>query len=157
MDQVKKKTPVLNGNLAVRQAEQRLSPEASIESSGDEGSAFQRAAIHWDLEQDYEQRPRKRQKSDRENIRLPIKTAEGEIKQLDVPEVEVGYSIEVQDEGSSDDIFDSESDVIPEGIPEISERQQILEAKEELARIATLISEDPEEHVRSCSFTVLLD
>ena len=154
-----KKRPNSVGDLTVKQAEPRLSP-SNIESSGDEGTAFQRAAIRWDLEQDYEQRPRKKRKSDKENSRLPIKTAEGEIKQLDVPEVESnGVTIEAQDEGLSEDIFDSEPDLVSEDVPVISQRQQILEAKEELARIATLINEDPEEHVRyrgfqSCSTNI---
>ena len=96
----------------------------------------------WNLEQDYEQRPRKQKRRDKENSRLPIKTAEGKVEQLQVPEV-----IHEEDDSwlSSEDRSTEDSESVPkETKPPI--RQQILEAKEELARLATLINEDPEEH-----------
>ena len=101
---------------------------------------FNRAA-GWNLEQDYEQRPRK-QKKDRENTRLPIKTTEGRIEQLKVPEV-----TNHDDESwvSSDEGSIQESDPVQEQT-QVPIRQQILEAKEELARLASVVNEDPEEH-----------
>ena len=104
---------------------------------------FSRAA-GWSLEQDYEQRPRKQRKKEKENTRLPIKTAEGRIEQLNVP------LARSEDEGSwpsSEDGEDTEQ--VPDSVKEEAKvpiRQQIIEAKEELARIASLINEDPEEH-----------
>lgn len=102
---------------------------------------FNRAA-GWNLEQDYEQRPRKQKEKARENTRLPIKTAEGKIEQVQVLEV-----IREDD----DSWLGSEEERIAEPVPvqeetEVPIRQQILEAKEELARIASLVNEDPEEH-----------
>lgn len=102
---------------------------------------FHRAA-GWNLEQDYEQRPRKQKQKEKGNTRLPIKTAEGRIEQLQVPEVsheddDIGLSSE--EEGTEDPGPVREETKVPI-------RQQILEAKEELARVASLINEDPEEH-----------
>jgi nucleolar complex protein 3 len=104
-------------------------------------------ASRWDLEQDYEQRPRKLRKQEKENTRLPIKTSEGRIEQLVVP-ITAGA-----EEAESDSRF-SEEEEDDEGVegeqdtePKISPRRQIIEAKEELARIAGLLNEDPEENV----------
>ncbi|KAI4129619.1 MAG: hypothetical protein LQ347_003707 [Umbilicaria vellea] len=102
-------------------------------------------AARWNLEQDYEQRPRKLKKKDKESTRLPIKTAEGRVEPLQVAEIK---------EEDGDSWLESEIDEgvqkldaeIAEEKPKIPIRQQILEAKEEMARIASLINEDPEEH-----------
>ncbi|MCJ1268796.1 hypothetical protein MMC22_008684 [Lobaria immixta] len=104
-------------------------------------------AARWNLEQDYEQRPRKQKKKEKENTRLPIKTAEGRVEQLQFSEIK-------DDEedswlGSEKDDSDPELEKpaeAEEDRPEIPVRQQIIAAKEELARVAGLISENPEEH-----------
>ena len=101
---------------------------------------FNRAA-GWNLEQDYEQRPRK-QKKDKENTRLPIKTTEGRIEQLKVPEV-TNHDDESWVSSDEDSIRDSGPIQEETKVPI---RQQILEAKEELARLASVVNEDPEEH-----------
>ena len=104
---------------------------------------FSRAA-GWNLEQDYEQRPRKQKKKEKENTRLPIKTAEGRIQQLHVshPKSEDEDSwLGSEDEGKGEQLPDTVKEEAKVPI-----RQQILEAKEELARISSLISEDPEEY-----------
>lgn len=102
---------------------------------------FNRAA-GWNLEQDYEQRPRKQKKKEKENTRLPIKTVEGRVEQLQVPEVtqEDDDSWLASEEESMEDSGPIQEDI------KIPIRQQILEAKEELARLAGLVNEDPEEH-----------
>ncbi|KAF4538824.1 CCAAT-binding factor [Lasiodiplodia theobromae] len=133
----------------------RLSPPDDDDSASDSPnrslakSSF--ANSKWDLEQDYENRPRSLNKKKEAN-RLPIKTQDGRIEQVHVAEPE-------KVEGDDDDSFlgtssdeDSEEDegeedeVVVEA-PKKSARQQIMEAKEELARLAELINEDPEEHV----------
>ena len=129
----------------------KLSPPESsdIDSSAstliDESVAqdiFSKRAAEWNLEQDYERRPRKQKKKENENTRLPIKTADGRIEQLRVPEV----TREDDDRWlSSEDGSVEDPDPVPVDI-EVPIRQQILEAKEELARLAGLINEDPEEH-----------
>ena len=109
---------------------------------------FLTRAAAWNLEQDYEQRPRKQTKREEKNTRLPIKTAQGIVEQLHVPQVrsedDDGWL------GSEDDreAGDQEA-LVHEHIKEENKvpiRQQILEVKEELARIASLINENPEEH-----------
>lgn len=103
-------------------------------------------ASKWNLEQDYEKRPRKKKAKGRENTRLPIKTAEGRVEQLQVEEIQ--EEAEIEPSPGSDDVQEVlEQLPVEEEAPSISIQQQILEAKEELARIASLINEDPEEHV----------
>lgn len=102
---------------------------------------FNRAA-GWNLEQDYEQRPRKQKEKGKENTRLPIKTAEGRVEQMQVLEV-----VREDDDswlGSEEESIEEPALVQEE--TKVPIRQQILEVKEELARIASLVNEDPEEH-----------
>lgn len=105
-------------------------------------------AAKWDLEQDYETRPRKQKKA-KEIAKLPVRTTEG------WQQAEPGTGV-VQAEEDSDSFLGSgnegEEDDAPEEEaveeePKVSPRQQILEAKEEVARIAGLVNEDPEEHI----------
>ncbi|MCJ1451170.1 hypothetical protein MMC28_001505 [Mycoblastus sanguinarius] len=106
---------------------------------------FDKRAAKWNLEQDYEQRPRKKNKKEKENTRLPIKTAEGRIEQLHVPKLTQGDEdswLSSEDEG----VQDVKNQVDAQGKNRVPIRQQILDAKEELARIASLVNEDPEEH-----------
>ena len=105
-------------------------------------------ASRWNLEQDYENRPRKLNRKEKENTRLPIKTAEGRIEPLVVPEVkdedeDSWLGSEAMDEGGRR--LEQEDETRYEE-PKLSNKQQTLDAKEELARIAFLINEDPEEH-----------
>jgi nucleolar complex protein 3 len=110
-------------------------------------------AASWKLEQTYETRgPRvpKRQKKEKGSTRLPIKTASGIV----VQHVTSGPVVEEDvDEGNEEE--ESEEEVVEEMVIEqeqklkIPERQRVLEAKEELARIALAIQEDPEENVGS--------
>ena len=105
-------------------------------------------ASRWNLEQDYENRPRKLNRKEKENTRLPIKTAEGRIEPLVVPEVkdedeDSWLGSEAMDEGGRGSEQEDETRYEE---PKLSNKQQILDAKEELARIASLINEDPEEH-----------
>lgn len=96
----------------------------------------------WDLEQDYERRPRKQKAKD--STRLPIKTADGRVEHLKVPVPEI-----MEDESfseHSEDAEEEDAEAIPEE-PELPLEKQILKAKEELARIAGQINEDPEEHI----------
>ena len=101
-------------------------------------------ASGWNLEQDYEQRPRKQKKKDRESKRLPIKTAEGRVEQLEVSPAKS----EDEDSwlGSDVGVETQQAPSVIEEPVKVPIRQQITEAKEEMARIASLINEDPEEH-----------
>ena len=119
-------------------------PESSsstlVGQSTTQDDFFNRAA-GWNLEQDYEQRPRK-QKKGQENTRLPIKTAEGRVEQLQV--LEVPHEDDDSWLGSEEESVDDPRPVQEE--TKVPIRQQILDAKEELARLASLVNEDPEEH-----------
>ncbi|OJD27843.1 hypothetical protein ACJ73_00763 [Blastomyces percursus] len=117
----------------------------TLATNGSSMKDFYSRAAEWDLEQDYERRPRKASKRDKEKSRLPIKTADGAIEHVAEPIVD----------DDSENPFDSDEDdadeqpepeVVEKLKPHISAKVQILEAKEELARIAELINEDPEEH-----------
>ena len=128
----------------------RLTPPDTDEDAESSAEDQNLGFAKWNLEQDYEQRPRKLQKK-KENTKLPVKTADGWAEQ------------EKDEEGSENEQIDgipaSEEEDSDEGAhtakkeqnlnPTKSERQQILEAKEELARIASLVNEDPEEHIGS--------
>ncbi|ETN39845.1 uncharacterized protein HMPREF1541_06071 [Cyphellophora europaea CBS 101466] len=106
---------------------------------------FSRAA-DWDLEDQYEQRSRR--KKVKETTRLPTKSAEGVLQNA---------SIDEADDAASDSFLASDSDnegdsglvtppAEPEAQPKIPLKQQVLQTKEEIARLAGLLNEDPEEH-----------
>ncbi|KAF3915343.1 hypothetical protein AA313_de0205277 [Arthrobotrys entomopaga] len=111
--------------------------------------------VDWDEEQDYERLARKgKKKSEKDGPqRLPIKTPEGRIVQLEEDEDDTQQPASedddiLEDEGLVDWDKDSD-DEMPEPEPtklKKSERQRILEAKEELANIASSINEEPEEN-----------
>ncbi|KAF6842437.1 nucleolar complex-associated protein [Colletotrichum musicola] len=124
--------------------------------------AFFKSASGWDLEQDYENRKRKGSKNKKESTRLPTKTADGRIEQLRALEDENAdddaASIESDGdwlEGKEDEdaIAEAEAERLrqdrrkEEQESDLPEHVQILQAKEELAKIATAVNEDPEENV----------
>jgi len=131
----------------------RLSPPANEESvaSRSKDNSYNRDD-EWDVEMDYERRPRKVNKKANERTRLPIKTSEGVVEAFEEPE-EAEEAAEETDSflGTDDDGEDEDSDegeeVVEEKKPKIPVKVQILQAKEDLARIATMINEDPEEHI----------
>lgn len=130
-------------------------PSETIKSS----DLFNRAA-DWDLEQDYETRSRnKRSKEQKESNRLPIKSVEGKIEQVVRPQ-DLAEEVEDSDSflgsGGSDDDGDGghdEGDTPPtedaDAIPAVPLKVQIVQTQEEIARLATMINEDPEEHAGS--------
>lgn len=126
----------------------RLSPPEDDAPAKDHKQSFLKNAAKWDLEQDYENRPRRLEKK-KKNNKLPVRTTEGwvappttvdEIKSEDESDSFLGSGSDGE-EGEEMDVDEEEKK------PKIPARQQILEAKEELARIASLVNEDPEEHI----------
>ncbi|KAL2864447.1 nuclear export protein Noc3 [Aspergillus lucknowensis] len=114
---------------------------------------FYSQAAEWDLEQDYERRPRKLNQKEKEITRLPIKTSEG-FQNVELSESEAEESdsfLGTDDEDDDENGGDGEDEIgeSEEETPKIPLKQQILQAKEEIARAATLINEDPEEHISS--------
>lgn len=125
-------------------------------SKGSNGDFYSRAA-EWDLEQDYERRPRKTNKKAQEQTRLPIKTSEGVVRKVEEPELVdqesdsfLGTDDDEMDDGAEEDNWDDGDDndeEEEEKAPEVPLKVQIVQAKEELARVAASINEDPEEHI----------
>lgn len=109
-----------------------------------ETNSFFKNASSWNLEQDYETKPRKGKKKDKENTRLPIKTSEGLVEQVEVVEEVVEEESDLEWLGG--DKSDDEELVVEETKPAVPLRQQILDAKEEMAKIALMLNEDPEEN-----------
>lgn len=104
-------------------------------------------AAEWDLEQDYEQRSRR--KKVKESTRLPTKNAEGLLQDSKAQDGEASDADSFLASGDEDEEPNglatppAESDAKPQ----IPLKQHILETKEEIARMASLLSEDPEEHM----------
>lgn len=117
----------------------RLSPP------GDDGAPAT-GFTRWNLEQDYEKRARKGKKEEK-NKKLPIKTADGYIVDQEEPEP-APQDDDVDSFLASDDGEEAEEEVPqkPEA-PKLTPKQEILQAKEELARIASVMSEDPEDNI----------
>ncbi|KAL2851585.1 nucleolar complex-associated protein-domain-containing protein [Aspergillus pseudoustus] len=130
----------------------RVSPPDEEENGLLGQGDFYSHAAEWDLEQDYERRPRKLNQKEKERTRLPIKTSEG-FQNVEASESEAEESDsflgtddddDEMDEGGEDTDKESEEET-----PKIPLKQQILQAKEEIAKAASLINEDPEEHISS--------
>jgi nucleolar complex protein 3 len=130
----------------------RVSPPDDDENGPSGPADFYSHAAEWDLEQDYERRPRKLNQKEKERTRLPIKTSEG-FQNVEASESEgesdsfLGTDDDEMDE--DDEAPDEEAEDSEEEAPKIPLKQQILQAKEEIAKAATLINEDPEEHISS--------
>lgn len=108
---------------------------------------FYKNASNWNLEEAYAERSRKKKGKERKSDKLPIKTQEGRVEQAHREEEygEEEADLEVKDvETEENEVEDAPE---PEQIePEKPLKEQILEAKEDLARMAGAISEDPEEN-----------
>jgi nucleolar complex protein 3 len=107
-----------------------------------ETNAFFAQASSWNLEQDYESRPRKGKKKDKENTRLPIKTSDGLIKQVEEQE-EANEGSDLESLGAEDSNEEAVEEVKK---PTVPIRQQILEAKQAMADIAISLNVDPDEN-----------
>ncbi|BFZ60399.1 hypothetical protein YB2330_001435 [Saitoella coloradoensis] len=98
----------------------------------------------WEEEQDYELRPRV-MKTVQESTRLPIKTKEGRLIKIaaPMPTKEESESEEEKEEATS------EPESVVEAKPEkkLTLKQRVLAAKEELAKLANDLIEDPEENI----------
>jgi nucleolar complex protein 3 len=126
----------------------RLTPpvdENAVSETIKSSDLFNRAA-DWDLEQKYEQRSRTRKL---ESTRLPIKTAEGRLERVVEKEVSEDEDSFVGTDSDAEGRIETPPTEDIENVPTIPLREQILAAKEELARIAVLLNEDPEEHAGS--------
>lgn len=117
-------------------------------SSKEQQKDFARAAGKWNLEQDYEVRNRKNKRKEKESTRLPIKTREGRVERYEEPESVAtnAHDTSAGPHEPRDDDAVSGSDEEPE-VPRLTPKQEILEAKEELAKVAAGINEAPDENI----------
>ncbi|KAM0461788.1 hypothetical protein ACHAO4_000973 [Trichoderma viride] len=143
----------INGTKRRKLAHDSSDDEAQATASRKAQKDFFKQASNWDLEDDYASRRRKSKKSEKESTKLPIKTADGRLEILrELEKEEDLVSVESDTEwleGREDDIESEVEEEVQEEAPTVSEAQQIREAQEELAKLATSLSEDPEEHVGS--------
>ncbi|KKP04542.1 hypothetical protein THAR02_03368 [Trichoderma harzianum] len=141
-----------NGTKRRKLAHDASDDEAQGTASRKAQKDFFKQAANWDLEDSYETRRRKSKKASKESTKLPIKTADGRLEVLrELEKEEDLVSVESDTEwleGREDDI-ESEPEEVEEEAPTVSEAQQIREAQEELAKLATALNENPEEHVGS--------
>ena len=131
----------------------RLTPPSSDNSEGPNSKkvqkAFLRNAANWNLEQDYESRPRKDKKKEKESNRLPIKSLDGRLEQMRVVEddaVSVGSD---PDWLGSDVDGEEQPQDLPNSAPKepvLPPQEQVRRAQEELAKLATQLNENPEEN-----------
>ncbi|KAL7788278.1 nucleolar complex-associated domain-containing protein [Trichoderma ceciliae] len=143
-----------NGTKRRKLAHNSSDGEAQATASRRAQKDFFKQAANWDLENGYESRRRKSKKPGKESTKLPIKTADGRLEVLrELEKEEDLVSVESDTEwleGREDDVESEPEDVQEEEEkPTVSEAQQIREAQEELAKLATALNEDPEEHVGS--------
>lgn len=137
-----------HGRPAKRRKVSPPTDHKSISETIQSTDLFHRAA-EWDLEQDYEKRSRSKRQGD--STKLPIKTAEGKVEHQRerTPQDDESDSFL----GTSSESGQDEADTTPteetDESPQIPLKNQILAAKEELARIAALMNEDPEAHIGS--------
>lgn len=131
----------------------RITPPGSDDEDGSRRSnvkvqkAFFKSAASWDLEQDYETKARKGKKKEKESTRLPVKTSDGRLQHIHVPEDDA-ESVDDEDwlEGKDLSGDEAEEEAPVQEEPEVPVQQQILEAQEDLAKIAVALNEEPEEN-----------
>ena len=103
----------------------------------------------WDEEQAYEQKPRTGdlQWRKKESTKLPVRSVNGRLLQMDASESESDSSEETE-ESDSDGESESENTLVQTAEDEIkSGPEAVIEAKEALAKLAEEIIESPEEKV----------
>lgn len=111
---------------------------------------FYSNAASWNLEEDYAKRQSKKQKNkkEKENTRLPIKTADGRLEQVEVEEED--FSAESDGEWLEDGDREEPKERKPkpekQKRPEKPDAERIIEAQEELAKMAAALNTEPEEH-----------
>jgi hypothetical protein len=105
------------------------------------------AKIDWDEEQAYESKPRTgdSQWRKKESTKLPVRTANGGIKQIDASDSELDSSEPEESDSESEPDEAKEQSVVEE--PAKMGPEAVIEAKEALAKLADEILELPEERV----------
>ncbi|KAK4157930.1 nucleolar complex-associated protein-domain-containing protein [Chaetomidium leptoderma] len=129
-------------------------PEDGQESGNNDTKvqkSFFKSAANWNLEHKYESKTRKAKKKEVKKNgnevggRLPVKTSQGTWQVQDDADSVVSDADWLESDGDDGAVEEAPEAAAPEA-PKIPEREQILKAQEELAKIATQLNEDPEEH-----------
>lgn len=107
---------------------------------------FYSSASSWNLEENYAKRQAKKPKAKKESTRLPIKTADGRLEQVEVEEEDAGSDGDWLEEKSGDEEERAPRPEKKQRKPEKPEAERIVEAQEELARIANAVNTEPEEN-----------
>ncbi|KAJ2904602.1 hypothetical protein MKZ38_007581 [Zalerion maritima] len=137
--------------MAPRPSKRRkISPQPESRRSStnpDVQKSFFKSTANWDLEENYAAKRKK--VSRQESSKLPIKTVDGRLQHGRVDPIQDGE----EEEGNAgrDGIDDGwisglQKDSEKEPVPARPEKQQIKEAKEQLANIATAVNEEPEDN-----------
>jgi len=112
---------------------------------------FFRSASNWNLEEDYANRPKKgkkkKEKKEAADVgRLPIRSAGGTWVAKDEDVESIASDADWLESDGDEEVVEEEpvKPVVEE--PKIPESEQLRQAQEELAKIATQLNEDPEEH-----------
>lgn len=131
----------------------RLSPprtETNDQYRGDAFSTdFSRNAALWNLEGAYEKRAKARKVAKKQKQKLPLKTDTGIVNQYEERHESKSDSSPQETPQEDTPITDPSDDERDTSQPQVSQQQQILDAKEELAKIADLMNENPEENIAS--------
>ena len=112
---------------------------------------FFKSAATWNLENTYEAKTRKGKKKEAKKNgnetggRLPVKTSQGTWQVHGDADSVASDAEWLESEGDDAGIEEEPEAAAPEA-PKIPEREQIRKAQEELAKIATQLNENPEEH-----------
>ncbi|KAJ8122567.1 hypothetical protein ONZ43_g1269 [Nemania bipapillata] len=138
--------------MASRPSKKRKLTPPQSEDEGDSRSdakiqrSFFQNAAKWDLLED-QYKARKGTKKERENTRLPVKR-DGRIQAVVAPVEDLKESDDdwLEDEGDRSAEDEEAEQRISQQEPVIPVKQQIREAKEELAKLATVLNEEPYEN-----------
>ncbi|KAI8952852.1 CBF/Mak21 family-domain-containing protein [Xylaria longipes] len=120
--------------------------EGDAQSSAKIQRSFFQNAAKWDLLED-QYKARKGKKKEKENTRLPVKR-DGRIQAVVTPLEDLKESDDdwLEDEGNRSGDDDEEDEQEPQEVPAIPVKEQIRNAKEELAKLATVLNEEPYEN-----------
>ncbi|KAI0914466.1 CBF/Mak21 family-domain-containing protein [Ustulina deusta] len=137
--------------MASRPSKKRKLTPPPSEDDGDSWSSakiqrsfFQNAA-KWDLENQYS--ARKGKKKEKENTRLPVKR-DGRVQAVLAPVEDLKESDDdwLEDDGDRSGEDEEAEEQQPQEEPEIPVKEQIRHAKEELAKLASVLNEEPYEN-----------
>jgi len=148
-------TKVKPATVRAVDSEDEYSDEADLSDALSEALNVNGAAERdWDEEQAYEQKPRTGdlQWRKKESTKLPVRSVNGRLLQMDASESELDSSEDTEESDSDGEIErESENTPVQTAEDEIkSGPEAVIEAKEVLARLAEEILESPEEKVVLC-------